>query len=236
MKLYYDDSKKVSETKIEEIIDIQGIKPAWYNNLTIYFNGFNKLYDYVKEHGFKGFLGSYPPLTAKVCPSFLHMFKNKIALVRSPCDMIIETKGRDVFYTSSNTDLFLEQHPFQQAPGLADNNLILKFIIPIDIGLSEKDTVVYLDNILHENTPFRPCPGVMSGLSKNNPTRLHIISFLPFHEDKKVYEIKKGTVLGVLLFNKELTGLKKADFEKYSNARFAGNSKFVGSNTKKWLQ
>jgi hypothetical protein len=234
MKLYYDDNKKASQTKIEEIIDIQGIKPSWYNNLSVYFNGFNKLYDYVKEHGFKGFLGAnYPPLTAKVCPSFLHMFKNRIALVRSPCDMIIETKERDVFYTSSNNDLYLEQHPFQQAPGLADNYLILKFIIPIDIGLSEKDDVVYLDNVLHENTPFRPCPGVMPGLSKNNPTRLHIISLLPLHKDRKVYEIKKGAVLGVMLFNKELTGLKKADFKSYSDDRFNGNSKFVGGYKKK---
>jgi hypothetical protein len=228
MKLYYG-FKDNARNDISDVLQLN-VKPKWYKNLSVFVGGFNSAYKSVKEYGFHFGTSDDPlPKTAKTCPSMIHLFGSSSGVIKAPCDIIIRTKDENYDWVSSSKAMRIASHPDQQLPQLSKKYNIFKFDSNIGIQVSKNCQMTFLDNILHQETEFRPCPGVIDLHKNGKVLPLNVIAFFPKSEDLHVYEIKKGTVLSTISFSEKIEQITEKDMLQDFENFESGRSKFIGS-------
>lgn len=224
MKIYYDFINDDVHHDISDLLQLS-VKPKWYKDLSVFIGGFNTAYETVKNYGFlqNDFSREILPKTAKLCPSMRHLFGPNSGVMKAPCDIIIRTQGNEMDWVSSSKAMTVNLHPDEQLPQLSKKYNILKFNSNIGITASKNCNITFMDNILHKETQFRPCPGVIDIHKGGKSLPLNPIVFFPKSEDLQIFEIKKGTVLMAISFSDRVESIVKKDlkqkFKNYENGR-----------------
>lgn len=227
MKIYYDFIDDNTQHDISDLLQLS-VKPKWYKDLSVFIGGFNTAYETVKNYGFFQNAGVLPK-TAKLCPSMLHLFGPNSGVIKAPCDIIIRTQGDAMDFVSPGKSMTVNLHPDSQLPQLSKKYNILKFNSNVGITVSKNCNITFMDNILHQETQFRPCPGVIDVHKGGKSLPLNPIVFFPKSEDLQIFEIKKGTVLMAISFSNRIENIVKKDlkqkFRNFENSK----SKFIAS-------
>jgi hypothetical protein len=230
MKIYYDFMDDNLQHDISDLLQL-AVKPKWYKDLSVFIGGFNTAYETVKNYGFfqNDFNGEVLPKTAKLCPSMLHVFGPNSGVIKAPCDIMIRTQGNGMDFVSASKSMTVNLHPDRQLPQLSKKYNILKFNSNVGITVSKNCNVTIMDNILHQETEFRPCPGVIDVHKGGKTLPLNPIAFFKKSEDLQIFEIKKGTVLAVISFSNRVENIVKKDLKQNFRNFENGKSKFVAS-------
>lgn len=174
-------------------------------------------------------------INAAVCPSFVDIFRNSY-IFKTPCEIYVEItdKGYDVH--SANSEVMqVNRHDLKsQLWGNHNPNLFnIKFGGNWLVKTTQKTTkIVFFDNILYNDLPFRVMPGVLKVTNKFS-SFLNLNTYIDRRNiPSKGYTkiLKTGTPLGLLYMPDGLLEIEDKRFEE------SGKRYFMGDYLKKTLK
>jgi hypothetical protein len=206
--------------------------PSWYSKLTPYWNGSKNFNDFIKTQWSTIFqYQNYRMHTVKSCPGFNTFFKKSIQL-KLDNDLLVETGADGGFvYTYLGNHFSLSSHNGQEAPGLSNKYIFLKFTYNLAFKYSKDCDVTFIDPVLYDEQPYRMCPGIIQ-TQKQNIMYVNVITLFPKVNTK--YHFPKGSTLACMQFSEPVKDMKKVDLSEdikkhnYEGQIRGNNSKYFG--------
>jgi hypothetical protein len=230
MILYYDIVDKMAHTDIKDcMVPLRKNGPIWWEDLSVFQNGIKNIKQFVQEAPWDFISGAKLFTTVKVCPGFQRHFDNSM-LLKFPCDVIIETfEDGSIRWKHSSKDIDITIHDEDQAPGLGNKWIFVKFGWNFTIRTSKESQLFYIDPILFTETPYRSSPG--AAVCNKQPLVPSYICFFP--KANKRYFFNAGDPMAILQFSDKITTIKKENHEKFVNKQKYGGLKSFFLHTKK---
>ena len=228
MKIYYDKLHADNFLDIDQYVKYKK-PPAWYENLTPYWDNYKTFSDLVKNNWSNIFqYSSYKMHTVKTCPGINTFFRKSLQL-KLDNDLLVET-GADGgwVYTYLGENFSMSNHAPKEAPGLSDKHIFLKFSYNFAFQFSKDCDVSFIDPVLIEEQPYRVCPGIIQ-TQKQNIMTVSVITLFP--KVNKKYHFPRGSTLACMQFSEKVDDLVEKDLQKEIKKHFY-NSQLRNNNQK----
>jgi hypothetical protein len=217
---WYENHADDAGIDINHYFGIKGNNmPDWYKNASLYWYGHKSITEYIAYRFNWIMKGKWPSKTIRGCPAYINLFNNSI-LLKNPYDFYIETK-KDGTWTATNVGhnhlIGMSEHDDIHAPGfMKDDWMILKFNFQLALSPNKNVQFNYLDPTIFNKVDYRVSPGLVR-LKKNTAANPNLTLFFP-RKDAQYY-LPKDSVLGIMQFDKPISGLKRGNLRSKSQAR-----------------
>lgn len=223
MKVYYDIVNKNIGANIEDSIGpLRKNTPDWWKELSVFQNGAKTIKEFWNSFNWDIFSTAEIFTTVKVCPGMKAHFDNSM-LLKFPCDIFLETNAEGGYrFKSSNKELSVSSHHYDQAPAIGDRYIIMKFVVNFSLMTSKKSQMSFVDPIMFKDQPYRSSPGCV--YCDESPVIPNLICFFP--KENATYYFKAGDPMAIIQFSDPIDSVTRKDHSEFHKKRNSGVKSF----------